>query len=89
MRMKGQQSRHSPLAPSRLHRRANHRPMPQMHAIKNPQRQMQRLIQPSKLFKVTQHQHAHWINRINPPHKPASGSHQCELLDHFGAGYFV
>jgi hypothetical protein len=50
---------------------------------------MQRLIQPGKLFKVTQHQHAHWINRINPPHKPASGSLPYELLDHFGVGYFV
>jgi hypothetical protein len=44
-----------------------------MHSIKNPQRQMQWLIQPGKLLKVTQHQHAHWINRINPLHKPASG----------------
>jgi hypothetical protein len=34
---------------------------------------MQWLIQPGKLLKVTQHQHAHWINRINPLHKPASG----------------
>ena len=67
----------------------NHRPMPQVHAIKNPQRQMQRLIQPGKLLKVTQHQHAHWINRIIPPDKPASGSLPRELLDHFGAGAFV
>jgi hypothetical protein len=50
---------------------------------------MQWLIQPGKLLKVTQHQHAHWINRINPLHKPASGSLPRELLDHFRADAFV
>ena len=74
MRMKSQQARHAALASRRLHRRTNHRPMPQMYPIKNPQRQMQRLIQPRKLLQVTQHQHDLEINCIHRFHKPASGT---------------
>jgi hypothetical protein len=35
---------------------------------------MQRLIQPGKLLKVTQHQHTHWINRITSLYKHVSES---------------
>ena len=45
-----------------------------MDTIKNPQRQMQRLIQPGQFLKVTQHQHTHWIPPRHPLHKPASAA---------------
>jgi hypothetical protein len=55
-----------------------------MDTIKNPQRQMQRLIQPGQFLKVTQHQHTHWIPPRHPLHKPANGSLPCaDLLGEF------